>query len=187
MRCLLRWTVLAVTVGILVPLVGAADTPAPARVTWTGAVAGRLDKLEKESLTLQVNVPELERINNTNKNRKSNNRGKGKANNNNQPRYRLEVEQKELNYSVAENLVVRRLQPGSGFDEKGNIKTYSAQELKEKKGPGNLPGYTAERDELRTGQVIEAFLGPGKNGKPQVVMVMIVSEAQTPAKGAKKK
>jgi hypothetical protein len=35
---------------------------------------------------------------------------------------------------------VRSLQPPVAFDDKGNVKKYTAQELKEMRGDGKLPG-----------------------------------------------
>jgi len=61
---------------------------------------------------------------------------------------------------------VRTLQLPIDFDEKGKPKRYSAQELKDLKGPDpKLPGYTADFDSLKPEQVVKVYLARKKGAK----------------------
>jgi hypothetical protein len=106
---------------------------------------------------------------------------------------------KDVELQAADEIKVRQSQPPVDFDEKGRPKKYTAQELKELKGPGNLPGFPAEFDSLKADQVVKVYLakrkdaprGQGKDkdkdrdlfgdnkfgdNKPQVTMVVILGE-----------
>jgi hypothetical protein len=78
------------------------------------------------------------------------------------------VKERDQNIDVelAEDGVVRLGSPPVVFDEKGNAKKLTAEELKEMKGPDNLPGYTADRDALRNGQMVMVVIGH-KTGGPK--------------------
>jgi hypothetical protein len=72
----------------------------------------------------------------------------------------------DIEVELADDAVVRLASPPAQFDEKGNAKKLTAEELKEAKGPDNLPGYTAERDALRSGQTVMVVIG-SKIGGPK--------------------
>jgi hypothetical protein len=98
----------------------------------------------------------------------------------------------------SENIKVRSYQPPLDYDEKGNVKKYTNEELKTLRGTEGLPGYNAEWDALRPGQVVHVYMskpaapvkGAEKKGKkidelddeaamqarPEVVMIMILYE-----------
>jgi hypothetical protein len=78
----------------------------------------------------------------------------------------------------ADDIKVRLLQPPEAFDDKGNPKKYTAQELKELKGPDNLPGYTGTLDDVKANQLVLVTLAR-KVGKP-------AKPADKPAKDADK-
>jgi hypothetical protein len=60
---------------------------------------------------------------------------------------------------AAEDVQVRTLRPPAGFDDKGNIKKYTAAELRELKGKHpNLPGYEATADLLKPGMTVQVTL-----------------------------
>jgi hypothetical protein len=187
MRGFLRWIVMTVVVGMTGALLWAEDKPAaPERVTWSAEVAGVLKNVDKNNLTIQVDVPGVKQGNNKNNAQrgKGNNRKKG----NNQARPNIQIQHKDFDLPVADHLVVRLVQPASAFDDKGNIKKYTAKELQEMKGPGNLPGYRADRADLAVGQIVKLYLAPPKGGaKAEVVMVMIVAQPQGPVKGQQRK
>jgi hypothetical protein len=202
MRCALRCLSL-VALGIVVVPVLAADLDPqkpPERVYWTGEIAGVLKKVDGTQLTLEVDVPTIQKQqnkNNGNRNRRpGNNRKKGGGNRRpNVPNYKIVLDQKDITLPVSENLVLRVLQPPSGFDDKGNIKQYTAQELRELKGPGNLPGYRGDQVALRPGQVVKLYLAPPKaaagqnpaNVKPVVVMALVVTDPPGNGKGQPKR
>jgi len=67
-------------------------------------------------------------------------------------------ETKNVKFVARDDVVVRRMQPGDTFDDKGRIKKPTAKDLKDLKGPGNLPGYKAEYGDLKTDQVVQVTL-----------------------------
>ncbi len=69
---------------------------------------------------------------------------------------------------VAETRVRTMLLPPV-FDEKGNPRKYTAQELKKLKGPGNLPGYPAALKDLKVGQSLR-FDFSRKKAEPSVII-----------------
>jgi hypothetical protein len=54
----------------------------------------------------------------------------------------------------ADDMKVRLLQLPAAYDDKGNLKKYTAKELKELKGPDNLPGYTGTLEDVKTNQLV---------------------------------
>jgi hypothetical protein len=64
-----------------------------------------------------------------------------------------------VDFQVAEDVKVRTAQPPVAFDDKGNIKKYTREELKELKGKDpSLPGYESSPDALKVGQVVQVTL-----------------------------
>ena len=116
--------------------------------------------------------------------------------------FKVVNEHKEFDLESAPEVVVRRLELPAEYDDKGNLKKYTAAELKELKGKNpDLPGYTATFDELRAGQTVRVTLAKPKadkdkpkdkdaadDKKPQVSMIVIVADApaDTPAPKGKK-
>jgi hypothetical protein len=64
----------------------------------------------------------------------------------------------DVKVRAADNIRVRTWGPPLDYDEKGNVKKYTKKELKELKGPENLPGYKAEYEALHAGQVVTVYL-----------------------------
>jgi hypothetical protein len=64
-----------------------------------------------------------------------------------------EVKQ-DIKAAPADDMKVRLLQPPEAFDDKGHPKKYTAKELKELKGPDNLPGYTGALEDVKTNQLV---------------------------------
>jgi len=62
---------------------------------------------------------------------------------------------------------VRVTDPPPTFDDKGNPKKYTREELKQLKGDPKLPGYAAEFDDLRQEQVVTVSLARKKETKPK--------------------
>jgi hypothetical protein len=80
-----------------------------------------------------------------------------------------------------DDMKVRLAQPPPAYDDKGNIKKYTEKELKELKGPDNLPGYTGTLDDVKSNQLVLVYLArkPVKAGdKPK--------DADKPKDGDKK-
>jgi hypothetical protein len=80
--------------------------------------------------------------------------------------YNIKEIKKDIDLRAAEDMKVRTMKPPLEYDDKGNVKKYTAQELKELRGKGNLPGYTADFDSLREGQIVKVYLAKPK-AKPK--------------------
>jgi len=69
----------------------------------------------------------------------------------------------DFEVQAAEDVKVRILQLPDAFDEKGNAKKYTAQELKDLKGSNtSLPGYTSEFANLKNGQTVTVTISKKK-------------------------
>jgi hypothetical protein len=107
--------------------------------------------------------------------------------------YSVRQAHRDYELKPADDMKVRLANPPAAFDEKGKPKRYTAKELKELKGEGNLPGYQAGLESLRANQVVTVYLSakkraaPPKKGKeldketleeskPVVRMVVIMAE-----------
>jgi hypothetical protein len=95
---------------------------------------------------------------------------------------------------AADEMKVRQAHPPVQFDDKGKPKRYTTKELAELKGPNKkLPGYTADFDNLHTGQKVKVYLAKKKSTvksapkdadkdsapdkRLSVVMIVILQEA----------
>ncbi len=73
----------------------------------------------------------------------------------------------KVDFQAEENVKVRIKALPEQFDDKGNIKTYTKEELAELKGKDkNLPGYESSLDKLQNGQIVQVTLGVHKKPKP---------------------
>jgi hypothetical protein len=65
----------------------------------------------------------------------------------------------DLDLEPADNMIVRAMFLPEQFDDKGKPKKYTAKEIKELRGPDtNLPGYTADNDALKNGDLVTVYL-----------------------------
>jgi hypothetical protein len=102
--------------------------------------------------------------------------------------FRVKRTQVDVPLQLGDDVKVRSLTPPRAFDDKGNVKRYTAKELKELRGPGDLPGFAADRDHLEEGQTVLVKVSIKKlkdkpankltvtEDKPIVTLVLIVSE-----------
>jgi hypothetical protein len=110
-------------------------------------------------------------------------------------RYSVGVAFKQVEMQANDDMKVRMLNPPADFDLKGRPRKYTSKELRDMKGPDTkLPGYTAEFDDIKPGQVVKLYL-PNKSKpapkpvvkpkdsdepkpveKPEVLMVVILQE-----------
>jgi hypothetical protein len=93
---------------------------------------------------------------------------------------------RDHNYDVqlrfADKMKVRSLQPPLDYDDKGNPKKYTAKELDTLRGKEGLPGFAAEMDAVRSGQIVQVYVARNQGAANQA------PKAKAPApKGAKKK
>jgi hypothetical protein len=96
---------------------------------------------------------------------------------------------KDINYDVqlrfAEDMKVRLMQPPIDYDDKGNVKKYTAKELQDLRGKEGLPGYGAEMDAIRSGQIVAVYLS--RKALPNQAAKAKAGGKAPAAKGAKKK
>jgi hypothetical protein len=85
-----------------------------------------------------------------------------------QQRNLLRTELQPLDLEPAEGMIVRTKNPPIAIDEKGKIKRYTPKELKELKGEDQkLPGYQADFDSIKMGQIVQVSLTRKKPEKPE--------------------
>jgi hypothetical protein len=58
----------------------------------------------------------------------------------------------------AENMQVRWANPPPDYDDKGNLKKYTKDELKALRGTEGLPGYKGDKESLQKGQYVRVYL-----------------------------
>ena len=114
------------------------------------------------------------------------------------------TEHKDFELESTTDAKVRRQDPPVQYDDKGKVKKYTPEELKELKGPDpKQPGYAADWSDLKEGQMIKVTLVlPKKDAnkdkdnkdkdktdtRPRASQVMIVKEApENTDQGGKKK
>ena len=98
----------------------------------------------------------------------------------------------DVEVRAVDKVVVRALYPPLEYDDKGNLKRWTAKELAALRGKTKLPGYPSEYETLKPNHVVtvyfakvEAPKGPKKKldddvalgaTKPEVVMIVIKAE-----------
>jgi hypothetical protein len=81
--------------------------------------------------------------------------------------YKTVTSTRDVEFQVMEEVKVRTQVLPAAFDDKGNVKKYTAKELKELKGKdAHLPGYESSLENLTAGQVVQVTLAPRKKPKP---------------------
>jgi hypothetical protein len=77
--------------------------------------------------------------------------------------YQTVTTTQKVDFQVEENVKVRTAELPQAFDDKGEIKKYTKEELKELKGADkNLPGYESSIDNLKVGQTVQVTLAVHK-------------------------
>ncbi len=77
--------------------------------------------------------------------------------------YKVVTDKKDVDFHASEDVKVRLLNLQMEYDDKGNLKKYTKEELKELKGKDvDLPGYEAAMDKLATGQKLTVTLAKHK-------------------------
>jgi hypothetical protein len=94
----------------------------------------------------------------------------------------------EVEIPIKETTKIRTKTPLQVYDDKGNIKKYSPEELKTLKGTNpNLPGYEVKIDELTPGAVVEVTLNKSPGNKDDkkdddkvfATMIMVIGKDAT--------
>jgi hypothetical protein len=87
----------------------------------------------------------------------------------------------DLELQTTDDLKVRNAVPMPGFDEMGNIRQLTKEVLMELKGKENLPGFTAEKTDLKNGQTVVIIAGRERDNKdpmakPIAMLILILVE-----------
>jgi hypothetical protein len=94
---------------------------------------------------------------------------------------------KDFELVVEENVVVRTMYVGSEFDDMGNIKQYTKEQIAKLRGNDpSKPGYAARIEDILPGQEVALYLTPVKNAgkkkddeageRPTVRMIVLTRE-----------
>lgn len=77
------------------------------------------------------------------------------------PGYKFDVVKQDVEFQAAEAVKVRTMLLPESFDDKGNKKTYSKEQLAELKGKDKAaPGYESSLEKLESGSKVRVVLGP---------------------------
>lgn len=103
-----------------------------------------------------------------------------------QPQFKTVAHAKEVEFDLTPVLKVARAKPPMEYDDKGDVKEYTKEELKKMRDP-DMPGYTAKVDDLQAGQTVKLYLGRPKAKKKDAAPTKEGDEpkkADEPAKAA---
>ncbi len=112
--------------------------------------------------------------------------------------YKIISAAREFDFDVAEKVVVRRMTLPFEYDDKGNVRQYTKEELTKLRGDSKWPGYKAEMSDLENGQTIKVYFTKPDNGKvgevdllgkvikPKVRAIIILQSATGLAAGQKR-
>lgn len=103
----------------------------------------------------------------------------------------FQLQDKQMDYEIGEDMIVRLETPPLAFDDKGRIKKYTKEELDEMKGPKGTDanatwGYTSDADALKAELIVKLFLGKRKStpkGEPPVVYIIHIAGSGGPPGG----
>jgi hypothetical protein len=78
---------------------------------------------------------------------------------------KVKQDHKDVELTLGDEFDVRLKSPPVEYDENGKRKKHTDEELKELKGPKNEWGYSGDKDQLKTGQSLKAYVGKKKMDK----------------------
>lgn len=93
---------------------------------------------------------------------------------------KVEFRDKNVEFSCYEAVRVRIQEPALTFDDKGGIKKYTAEELKELKGKEELWGYPADLEAVQPGRRVKVFLGRFPDDKKEAPVILQIFVAKPP-------
>jgi hypothetical protein len=98
-------------------------------------------------------------------------------------------EYKDFNVELDDGVAYRTSFVPFAYDEMGNPKKYTPQELQALKGNTNQPGYKASATDVKAGQKVTVTLSKNQatEGKLRGTLVLITEESNEPVKGGKGK
>lgn len=113
------------------------------------------------------------------------NRGKGGTGG-----VKVTTESRDVMVELAATPYIRSMNPPFAYDEMGNPKQYTKEELAKLKGNSKLPGYKAELTDLKEGAIVQLTMAKDKRtgNRLQAILAVIIQEGEGPReKGRKKK
>jgi hypothetical protein len=82
-----------------------------------------------------------------------------------------------IDFQTSPDVAVRVLHPPEAFDDKGNLKRYTPEELRKLKGSNpRLPGYEAKQEDLTPGNIVQVTLSPRR--RPREGAKIVAAEAK---------
>jgi hypothetical protein len=128
--------------------------PAPTKFTTVGDIEGVLVKFNSvdQGGTVTIRIPEV-----------ALQRGKGGRHGGGA---HLKATHKDLELTATPEVKIRILKLPPAKDENGHTRSRTADELRDLKGPTNLPGYTAQPSDLQADQVVRLRLVKPKDQHP---------------------
>lgn len=79
---------------------------------------------------------------------------------------KVETTARSFDFTLKDNLIIRRMNLPFAYDDKGNVKQYTLEEMQKLKGTNpKLPGYEAKMEDLEPGQMVRLYIAPPKEGK----------------------
>lgn len=93
---------------------------------------------------------------------------------------KVEFRDKNVEFGVYESPLIRIQEPALTFDEKGGIKKYTAEELKELKGKEDHWGYPADMEAVQPGRRVKIFLGRFPDDKREMPVILQIFIAKPP-------
>jgi hypothetical protein len=93
---------------------------------------------------------------------------------------KVELRDKNVEYSVVEGVKIRLQEPALAFDDKGAVKKYTPEELKEMKGPEGLWGFPTDMEAVQAGRRVKVFLGKFPDDKREAPVILQIFIAKPP-------
>jgi hypothetical protein len=93
---------------------------------------------------------------------------------------KVEFRDKNVEFALYESPLIRIQEPALTFDEKGGIKKYTAEELKELKGKEDHWGYPTDMEAVQPGRRVKIFLGKFPDDKREMPVILQIFVAKPP-------
>jgi hypothetical protein len=141
-----------------------------------GQIAMQMQKLEMQ-MKMQATRAEMQQWQQMMRTASTN-----KGNNNNNGPFIVSTSDTDYELEFVDNVPVRKLFLATEYDDMGNLKKYTKEQLAALKGKdSNKPGYEAKFDDLVPGQEVTLYLSRPKDGatnkdRPTVTMIVMTRE-----------
>jgi len=80
--------------------------------------------------------------------------------------YKIVTTSRMFELNLRDEVVVRRMNLPFAYDDKGNVKEYTPEEIQKLRGDNpKLPGYAAKLEDLENGQMVRVYIAAPENGE----------------------